>query len=159
MIGIRTGIGTDLHRLKPGIPLVIGGVVIPFDKGCDGHSDGDVLIHAICDALLGAMAMHDIGYHFSDKDPANKGLSSSIFLEYVVKLLAKNGWHLLNLDTTIHLEKPKLLPYIESIRESLAEIAGVETSIISVKAKTGEGIGSVGSGEAIEAYAVCLISK
>lgn len=158
-MNIRIGLGTDLHRLEEGIPLMIGGMEIPFHKGSAGHSDGDVLIHALCDALLGALALRDIGFHFSDQDSAYKGAASSRFLIQVMQLVQKQGWTLVNMDATIHLEQPKLSPYIDRIRASLAEMTGAPTDAISVKAKTGERIGSIGTGDAVEAIVVCLITK
>lgn len=138
---------------------MLGGVAIPSDKGSLGHSDGDVLIHAICDALLGALAMRDIGFHFPDKDPSYKGAPSRIFLEHVMKIMREKGWEVINIDTTIHLETPKLSPHIDDIRKSMAEIMHIGSHQISVKAKTGEKIGAVGTGEVVEALAVCLLGK
>ncbi len=158
-MSFRIGLGTDLHRLGEGNPLIIAGVNIPFNKGSISHSDGDVLIHALCDALLGAIAARDIGYHFPDSDPGNKDASSTGFLEAVVKMVKEAGWKTVNIDATIHLEQPKLSPYIDSIRQSLSEITGMNTEDISVKAKTGERLGVIGGGDAIEALVVCLISR
>jgi 2-C-methyl-D-erythritol 2,4-cyclodiphosphate synthase len=158
-VNIRIGLGTDRHRLQEGIPLMLGGVTIPSDRGSLGHSDGDVLIHAICDALLGALAKRDIGFHFPDKDPSFKGASSRIFLEEVMRKVREAGWEVVNIDSTIHLETPKLSPHIDDIRMSLAEIMQTGADMISVKAKTGEKTGAVGTGEAVEAIAVCLLGK
>jgi 2-C-methyl-D-erythritol 2,4-cyclodiphosphate synthase len=158
-VNIRIGLGTDRHRLQEGIPLMLGGVTIPSDRGSLGHSDGDVLIHAICDALLGALAKRDIGFHFPDKDPSFKGASSRIFLEEVMRKVREAGWEVVNIDSTIHLETPKLSPHIDDIRMSLAEIMQTWADMISVKAKTGEKTGAVGTGEAVEAIAVCLLGK
>ena len=158
-MSFRIGLGTDLHRLGDGKALMIGGVNIPSHKGSIGHSDGDVLIHAICDAFLGAIAARDIGYHFPDNDPENKDASSISFLKAVINMVESAGWKPVNIDATIHLEQPKLSPHIDSIRQSLAAIIGISAGDISVKAKTGERIGLIGGGEAIEALAVCLISR
>jgi 2-C-methyl-D-erythritol 2,4-cyclodiphosphate synthase len=158
-MNLRIGLGTDLHRLEEGIPLMIGGIEIPFHKGSAGHSDGDVLIHALCDAMLGALSLRDIGFHFSDKDPAHKGAASKVFLKQVMEMVNTKGWILVNMDATIHLEQPKLSPYIDQMRASLAEMIGVPTEVISVKAKTGERIGSIGTGDAVEAIVVCLIAQ
>ncbi|MFO7723307.1 MAG: 2-C-methyl-D-erythritol 2,4-cyclodiphosphate synthase [Bacteroidales bacterium] len=158
-MNIRIGLGTDRHRLQEGLPLMLGGLAIPSDKGSLGHSDGDVLIHAICDALLGALAMRDIGFHFPDNDPVYKGAPSRIFLEHVMKLLREAGWEVINVDSTIHLESPRLSPHIDGIRQSLAEMMMIGSHQISVKAKTGEKTGAIGTGEVVEALAVCLLGK
>lgn len=158
-MNLKIGIGTDIHKLKNGIPLIIGGTKIPFEKGASGHSDGDVLIHALCDAILGAAAMRDIGYHFSDKDPENKNADSRLFLVKVVEMVKEEGYDIINVDATIQLEKPKLSPYIDAIRESLATILKIPAANVSVKAKTAEGTGSVGMGKTIEAVAISLLCK
>lgn len=158
-MGFRIGLGTDLHRLQEGIPLMLGGEHIPFHKGTLGHSDGDVLIHAICDAMLGALALRDIGYHFPDTDARNRGMSSTIFLKEVMKMIEDQGWMPVNLDATIHLELPKLAPHIDKIRQTLSIIMQMDISDISIKAKTGERTGIIGSGEAVEAIVVCLLHK
>ena len=155
----RVGTGNDLHRLIPGRPLVIGNISIPFDKGCDGHSDGDALIHAICDALLGAANQRDIGYHFPDNSAENKGRNSADFLRGTMKILDNLGWLVVNVDSTVSLEKPRLNPYIEAIKERLSEIMQLDVSRISVKAKTGEKMGPVGEGRAISVQAVALIQR
>jgi 2-C-methyl-D-erythritol 2,4-cyclodiphosphate synthase len=156
---MRIGLGTDLHRLVEGRPLMLGGVQVPFYKGSEGHSDGDVLAHAITDALLGALALRDIGYHFPDTDPAYKGADSMTLLQHVIQMVQTRGWQLVNIDATIHLQQPKLNPYIDQIRENLAKTLGLSPEEVSVKAKTGEGIGHIGQGEAVEAIAICLIRK
>jgi 2-C-methyl-D-erythritol 2,4-cyclodiphosphate synthase len=138
---------------------MLGGVSIPSEKGSQGHSDGDVLIHAICDALLGSLALRDIGFHYPDKDPALRGASSRIFLEGVMHKIREAGWDVVNLDSTIHLEMPKLSPHIEEIRRSLATIMHTGVQNISVKAKTGEQTGAVGTGDVVEAIAICLLEK
>ncbi len=151
---MRVGIGNDIHRLAEGRNLIIGGVKIPSDKGEVAHSDGDVLIHAIIDAILGATALGDIGALFPDTDEANRGRSSTEMLKSVLKLVDAR---IVNIDTIVELEKPKLRDYIDSIRESIAECAGIDKCQISVKAKTAEGIGAIGQGEAIKATAIVLI--
>ncbi len=153
---MRVGIGNDIHRLKEGRTLVLGGVIIPSDKGEEAFSDGDVLIHAIIDALLGATAKGDIGSLFPDTDDKNKGRSS---LELLKETLQHTGARIINLDTIIELEKPKLRPYIDKIRESLSDNLSLDIDRISVKAKTAEGLGPIGEGLAIKATAVVLIDN
>jgi 2-C-methyl-D-erythritol 2,4-cyclodiphosphate synthase len=154
----RIGIGYDIHRLVEGRKLVLGGVEIPFEKGLLGHSDSDVLIHAICDALLGAAALGDIGTHFPDTDPRWAGASSLDFLARVVEMLADRGYRVANVDATVMAERPKLKSYIQAIREQLASVLRVDVDQVSVKAKTKEGLESVGRGEAIVAQAVALLT-
>jgi len=156
---MRIGIGTDLHRLVEGRPLILGGVLIPFHSGPLGHSDGDVLIHAVCDALLGSVALQDIGAHFPDTDPAWKDADSTHLLRQVVAMVRERGYTPVNIDATIHLEKPKLRPFIDAIRSSLAEVLGICIGDVSVKAKTAELTGAVGEGRAIEALVVCMVSR
>ena len=153
----RIGIGYDIHRLVQGRRLVLGGVEIPFEKGLLGHSDSDVLTHAICDALLGAAALGDIGTHFPDSDPQWAGASSLDLLGQVVQLLADTGFRVTNVDATVMAEQPKLKPHIDPMRKQLASIIGVGVDRVSVKAKTSEGLESVGRGEAMAAQAVVLI--
>jgi len=156
---IRTGIGYDSHRLAEGRRLVLGGVHIPHDRGLLGHSDADVLIHALCDALLGAVADGDIGQHFSDKDPQWKDADSTVLLGRVVERLARAGWRILNTDATVVAEAPKLQPHISAIRARLADVMGVDVSCVSVKAKTNEGMGAVGRCEGISAMAVATVGN
>jgi len=156
---IRTGIGYDVHRLAPGRRLVIGGVEIPHDRGLDGHSDADVLLHAVIDALLGAAALGDIGTHFPDTDPAWKGADSLDLLRATVDLLAASGWQPGNVDATVVLEAPKLRPYVEAMRTGVARATGLGVDAVSVKATTSEGMGFVGTGEGAAAYAVCTIIR
>jgi len=156
---IHTGLGYDLHRLVVGRRLILGGIHIPFSKGEDGHSDGDVLLHAITDALLGASGIGDIGEFFPPSDPKWKGADSRTLLGTAWGLVREKGWKLDNLDCVIALQEPKFLPWRSQVRESIAAILGVSSDAIFVKAKTGEGLGSVGTGEAIEVWAVCLLSK
>jgi len=155
--GNRIGIGYDIHRLVEGRKLVLGGVDIPFEKGLLGHSDSDVLTHAICDALLGAAALGDIGTHFPDNDPQWAGASSLDFLSRVVEMLTEKGYRVHNVDATVMAERPKLRPYVQSIRESLASALQVDVDQVNIKAKTNEGLESVGRGEAIVAQAVALL--
>jgi len=155
---VRVGTGWDLHRLEEGRNLVVGGVSIPSPKGSVAHSDGDVLIHAIIDAMLGAAGMDDIGTLFPDTDPSYCGADSAELLSQVVNAVASRGFHVCNLDTTVVLQSPKLGPYKDAIRERLASLLGVEPSCVGVKAKTAEGIlGELGTGSAIMAQAVVLL--
>lgn len=157
---MRVGTGWDLHKLEEGRRLVIGGVLIDSPKGCVAHSDGDVLIHAICDALLGACGLDDIGTLFPDTDISYKDISSSILLEKVVSLVATNGFHVENIDTTIILQTPKLGPYKNAIKENLAALLKIDVSKVGVKAKTAEGaLGELGLGTAIIAQAAVLVSS
>lgn len=155
----RIGFGFDTHKLTAGKKLMIGGVCIPYDYGCEGHSDADVLIHAICDALLGAANMRDIGYHFPNTDMQYKDKESSYFLREVHKLITAEKWKIENIDTTIVIQQPKLSPYILPIQESLAAVLQIETNGISIKAKTSENLGFIGRKEGISAYAAALLSK
>jgi len=149
--------GYDVHQLAEGYKLWIGGIEIPYEKGSVGHSDGDVLIHAICDALLGALNMRDIGHHFPDTDPALKGIDSKILLEKTMAIIREKGYEPGNLDATICLEKPKLNPHIPKMQEVLADVMRVDRSQISIKATTTEKLGFVGEGKGIAAYAVVLL--
>jgi 2-C-methyl-D-erythritol 2,4-cyclodiphosphate synthase len=154
---IRAGFGNDLHRLVGGRKLVLGGVRIPFEKGPAGHSDGDALAHAVCDALLGAAALGDIGRHFPNTSPRWRGASSLLFLQRVCKLLDDAGYSIVNVDATVGLERPRLSPHIPRMQKKLAMALGLNLGQISVKAKTGEGVDAVGRGEAVRADAVALI--
>ncbi len=156
---LRIGQGWDIHRLVPGRPLLLGGVVIPSDKGEEAHSDGDVLLHAVIDALLGAAALGDIGSHFPPSDSQWKDASSRLLLTQTCRLLGEQGFQILNLDTTVILERPKLRPRIDAIRSTLAEDLQLPKTQISVKAKTCEKTGPVGRGEAVEAQAAVLIMQ
>lgn len=155
----RIGFGNDIHRLKEGRPLIIGGVTIESDLGADGHSDADLLLHAITDAILGALALGDIGTHFPNSDEQWRNAESSVFLLHAVDLVKQHGYAVINVDATISLEKPKLRPYIDEIRNRLAVSLEVETNAVSVKAKTGEGVDAVGERRAIRADAVVLLEK
>lgn len=156
---MRIGTGYDVHRLVEGRKLVLGGVEIPFEKGLLGHSDADVLLHAVMDALLGASALGDIGKHFPDTDPAYKGISSVSLLEKVGELLAENGYLVENIDATIIAQAPKLRPYIDTMRDNIAQALGIENGQVNVKATTEEGLGFTGTGEGISSQAVCLLTS
>ncbi len=157
-MSIRCGIGYDLHRLAEGRKLMIGGIEVPFDKGPVGHSDGDVLAHALCDALLGAAALGDIGKHFPDNDPKWKGANSLLFLEHARKLLDEARFEIEYIDAVVILERPKLGPHFVKMREALAKSLGVPTEKIHLKAKTNEGVDAVGRGEAIACHVVATLS-
>lgn len=153
----RIGIGYDIHRLVEARKLLLAGVEIPFSKGLLGHSDSDVLAHAVCDALLGAAALGDIGTHFPDTDPRWQGASSLDFLRHAVSLINQKGYRVMNLDATVMAERPKLKPFIQAMREQLAAVLEIEVDRISVKAKTNEGLDAIGRGEAMAAQAVVLL--
>lgn len=156
---IRVGHGYDVHALGEGLRLVLGGVEIPHTKGCIAHSDGDVLVHAICDALLGAAAMGDIGKHFPDTSSEFKGIDSLILLRRVVALLDEEGYTISNIDSTIAMQRPKLRPHIDTMRARIAEAAGLTIEQVSVKATTTEHLGFEGEERGVSATAVCLITK
>ncbi len=156
---MRIGHGYDVHRLVTGRKLILGGVEIPYEYGLDGHSDADVLIHAVMDALLGAAALRDIGYHFPDTDPQYKGISSMKLLEHVRELIGSHGYTLGNLDVTVLAQRPKLKDFIPQMIENIAHCMGVAASQINVKATTEEGLGFTGKGEGIACHAICLITK
>ncbi len=154
----RAGIGYDLHRLEPGRNLVIGGITLPFEKGTLGHSDGDALSHAICDALLGAAGLNDIGTHFPDSDPRWKGASSLIFLEQTRKMLDAKNFRIEHIDAIVILERPKLGPHFPAMRQALANSLGIAEAQINLKAKTNEGVDAIGRGEAIAAQAIATLA-
>lgn len=156
---IRVGIGQDSHRLVEGRPLVVGGVRIESKFGAAGHSDADALVHAICDAILGAMAEGDIGKHFPDNDTQWKNADSLQLLARVMWLVNERGMRVVNVDSNVHLERPKLKRYIHLMRENLAGVLSIDTSMVSVKAKTAEGLDAVGRGEAISAQAIVLLEQ
>ena len=156
---MRIGHGYDVHRLAEGRPLILGGVEIPFEKGLLGHSDADVLVHAIADAILGASANGDIGAHFPDSDPAYKNADSLVLLSKVVELIAGQGYRIVNLDSAILAELPKLAPFICQMRQNIAEACRIDVDCVSVKATTEEGLGFTGSGEGIAAHSIVLIEK
>lgn len=155
----RIGFGTDIHRLVEGRPLILGGVAVESDLGAEGHSDADALTHAITDAILGALALGDIGSHFPNTDERWASAESFVFLRFAVGLMKQHGYQLANLDSTIELEKPKLRPYIEKMAEELSIVLEIEPSLISIKAKTGEGVDAVGESRAVRANAVVLLHK
>ena len=152
-----SGIGYDLHRLAEGRKLMIGGIEIPFDKGPVGHSDGDVLCHALCDALLGAASLGDIGTHFPDSDPKWKGASSLLFLEHVAKLLADRRLRIVHVDAIVICERPKLGPHFPAMRSAIAKSLSIAVDEINLKAKTNEGVDAVGRGEAIAAHVIATV--
>jgi len=158
-MGYRIGFGYDLHQLSENRPLVIGGVQIPFDKGLKGHSDADVLLHAIADAMLGAMAAGDIGTHFPDTSDKHKDMDSRIILSQVAEMMNKNNYQVENIDSTIIAEAPKFIAFIPGIRKSIAEILEIDNSQVSVKATTNEKMGYLGEGKAIAVHAVVLLNS
>jgi 2-C-methyl-D-erythritol 2,4-cyclodiphosphate synthase len=158
-MNIRIGYGVDVHQLAENYPLWIGGLKIESDLGAVGHSDADVLLHAICDALLGAANLRDIGFHFSDTDPQFKGIDSKILLKEVVKKVEAKGYTVINIDSTVILEKPKLNPHIPAMQLVIAEILKVDEDAVSIKATTHEKVDSFGERRAVKAYAACLLEK
>jgi 2-C-methyl-D-erythritol 2,4-cyclodiphosphate synthase len=156
---IRVGQGYDIHPLCEGRALVLGGITIPHSHGLDGHSDADALTHAVCDALLGAMGEGDLGTRYPSSNPAYKNLSSLLMLENVVQTLAEKQWGLVNLDTVICAQAPKLAPYMKPMQESLARVLQVESQRVNIKVKSGEGIGMIGRAEGIAVLAMCLIQS
>jgi 2-C-methyl-D-erythritol 2,4-cyclodiphosphate synthase len=158
-MNIRIGFGVDVHRLAEGLPLIIGGVTIPSEFGSVGHSDADVLLHAICDAILGAANLRDIGFHFSDKDPKYKGIDSRILLKDSYELVKSKGYTLINIDCTVILEKPKVNPHVEEMQSIISEVLEIDIDCISIKATTHERVDSFGDSKAVKSYAVALLSK
>lgn len=156
---MRVGMGYDVHRLTQGRDLIVGGVKIPYEKGLLGHSDADVLLHAISDALLGAAALGDIGKHFPDSDPAYKGISSVLLLEKVGQLIEEKGFLIENIDATIIAQAPKMRPYIDTMRENIANALGIGINQVNVKATTEEGLGFTGTGEGISSQAICMLTS
>ncbi|MBN2862583.1 MAG: 2-C-methyl-D-erythritol 2,4-cyclodiphosphate synthase [Bacteroidales bacterium] len=157
-MSIRTGQGIDFHRLENGLSLWLGGILIPSEKGCVAHSDGDVLLHAICDALLGAAGLSDIGYHFPDTSPEFKNIDSKILLEKTFSFLKKDGFKIINIDSTVILERPKILPYIPEMKSVISGILETDPENISIKATTTEKMGFIGTEEGISAIATVLIT-
>ncbi len=156
---IRAGLGWDVHRLAAGRPLILGGIHVPSEFGLEGHSDADILLHALTDALLGAAALGDIGMHFPDTDPQWKGAGSAQFLAHAAGLVRQAGYRIVNVDTTVILERPKLKDYRLAIRESLARTLGLELDRVSVKFKTAERVGPVGEGQSAEAQAIVMLAR
>lgn len=159
MSEIRTGLGWDVHRIVSGRPMILGGVTVPCEFGLEGHSDADVLAHAITDAILGAAALGDIGMHFPDSDPRWKGCDSLVFLRHAKGLAEAKGYRIVNVDSTIILERPKLKDFRQTIRERLAEALALETDRLSVKFKTAEKVGPVGEGRSAEAQAIVTLQR
>jgi len=157
-MNIRVGFGYDVHPLGEGRELWLGGIKIAFDKGCVGHSDADVLLHAICDALLGAANLRDIGFHFPNTSPEFKGADSKLLLKKVNELLKEKNYSIGNIDATLSLEAPKINPHIPEMQKVIAKVLGIDVNCISIKATTNEKLGYVGKGEGVNAYAVALIS-
>ncbi|VVA93566.1 unnamed protein product [Arabis nemorensis] len=155
----RVGHGFDLHRLEPGYPLIIGGIDIPHDRGCEAHSDGDVLLHCVVDAILGALGLPDIGQIFPDSDPKWKGAASSVFIKEAVKLMDEAGYEIGNLDATLILQRPKISPHKETIRSNLSKLLGADPSVVNLKAKTHEKVDSLGENRSIAAHTVVLLMK
>jgi 2-C-methyl-D-erythritol 2,4-cyclodiphosphate synthase len=156
---LRIGIGLDTHRLVEGRPLVLGGVLVPSDRGAEGHSDADALSHAIADAILGALCEGDLGVHFPDQDPQWKDSDSLQLLSRVMWLTGERGYRVVNVDATMMLENPKLRPYVLTMRENISDVLGIELGCVSIKAKTGEGVDAVGEGLAVTAQAVVLLMR
>ncbi|KAM0945390.1 putative 2-C-methyl-D-erythritol 2,4-cyclodiphosphate synthase [Dioscorea sansibarensis] len=159
VLPFRVGHGFDLHRLEPGYPLIIGGIDIPHDRGCEAHSDGDVLLHCVVDAILGALGLPDIGQIFPDTDPRWRGAASSVFLREAVRLMHEAGYDLGNLDATLILQKPKLSPHKEAIRANLCDLLGADPSVVNLKAKTHEKVDSLGENRSIAAHTVVLLMR
>ena len=159
MTAIRTGLGWDNHRIAAGRPLILGGIEVPCELGLDGHSDADILLHALTDALLGALALGDIGMHFPDTDPQWKGASSDRFVVHAAGLVQERGWMIGNVDTTVILQRPKLKDFREPIRANIARLLGVELHQVSVKFKTAENVGPVGEGKSGEAQAIVTLFR
>ncbi len=156
---IRIGYGYDVHALAENVDFWLGGIKVPHTHGAYGHSDADVLIHVICDALLGAANLRDIGFHFSDKDPKFKGIDSKILLKDVVKLLSEKGFGIINIDATVCLQAPKIGPYVEQMKETLAKVIDIDKEDVSIKATTTEKLGFVGKEEGVAAHAVALVYR
>lgn len=155
----RVGHGFDLHRLEPGYPLIIGGIDIPHDRGCEAHSDGDVLLHCVVDAILGALGLPDIGQIFPDSDPKWKGAPSSVFIKEAVRLMHEAGYEIGNLDATLILQRPKVSPHKEAIRQNLCELLGADPTVVNLKAKTHEKVDSLGENRSIAAHTVVLLMR
>ncbi|CAJ1927687.1 unnamed protein product [Sphenostylis stenocarpa] len=159
VLPFRVGHGFDLHRLEPGYPLIIGGINIPHERGCEAHSDGDVLLHCVVDAILGALGLPDIGQIFPDSDPKWKGCASSVFIKESVRLMHEAGYEIGNLDATLILQRPKLSPHKDTIKANLSALLGVDSSVVNIKAKTHEKVDSLGENRSIAAHTVVLLMK
>jgi 2-C-methyl-D-erythritol 2,4-cyclodiphosphate synthase len=158
-MNIKIGQGIDFHRFETGLDFWLGGVRIPSEKGCIAHSDGDVLLHSICDALLGAAGLNDIGHHFPDSDPEYKGIDSKILLKRTISLIQEKGYKVVNIDSTVCLEKPKISPFISEMKEIISNIAFISPENVTVKATTTEKLGFAGREEGLMAYSVVLLDK
>jgi 2-C-methyl-D-erythritol 2,4-cyclodiphosphate synthase len=158
-MSIKIGQGIDFHRLEKGLSLWLGGIMIPSEKGCIAHSDGDVLLHAICDSLLGGAGLNDIGHHFPDTDPAFRNIDSKILLEKTIILIRNKGYKVVNIDSTVCLENPKIFPYISEMKKVISGITGISVKDISIKATTTEKLGFTGREEGVVALAVTLLEK
>jgi 2-C-methyl-D-erythritol 2,4-cyclodiphosphate synthase len=158
-MSFRVGFGFDVHPLQDNHPFYLGGVRLPSDKGAIGHSDADVLIHALCDALLGAAGLRDIGFHFPNTDAQWRGKDSKYFLQEVIRMLGEKNWRVVNVDCTVCLEKPKINPHIPAMKAVLASLLQIEAEAVSIKATTNEKLGYIGREEGVSAYAVCLIEQ
>jgi 2-C-methyl-D-erythritol 2,4-cyclodiphosphate synthase len=156
---LRIGFGYDVHQLAPGYPLWLGGVLVPHELGAVGHSDADVILHVVCDAMLGALALGDIGHHFPDTDPAYKGIDSALLLERVHALVLAKGWSVANLDCTLCLQRPKVAGHVPAMRARIADILGIDVDRVSVKATTTERLGFVGTEAGVSAHAVVLLRR
>jgi 2-C-methyl-D-erythritol 2,4-cyclodiphosphate synthase len=156
---LRIGYGYDVHQLAPGYPLWLGGVLVPHELGAVGHSDADVILHVVCDAMLGALALGDIGHHFPDTDPAYKGIDSALLLERVHALVQAKGWSVANLDCTLCLQRPKVAGHVPAMRARIADILGIDVDRVSVKATTTERLGFVGTEAGVSAHAVVLLRR
>jgi 2-C-methyl-D-erythritol 2,4-cyclodiphosphate synthase len=156
---LRIGYGYDVHQLAPGYPLWLGGVLVPHELGAVGHSDADVILHVVCDAMLGALALGDIGHHFPDTDPAYKGIDSALLLERVHALVLAKGWSVANLDCTLCLQRPKVAGHVPAMRARIADILGIDVDRVSVKATTTERLGFVGTEAGVSAHAVVLLRR
>lgn len=159
MCNLRIGHGYDVHKLVPNRDLILGGVTIPYEKGLLGHSDADVLIHAVCDSLLGALALGDIGKHFPNSDAQYAGIDSRLLLLRTAELIREKGWQIANIDATVIAEAPRLAPYIQTMRENITNVLGLPPDTVSVKATTEEHLGFTGQGLGIAAHAVCLLFR
>jgi 2-C-methyl-D-erythritol 2,4-cyclodiphosphate synthase len=155
----RVGMGYDVHRLVEGRPLILGGVTVPFERGLEGHSDADVLLHVIIDALLGAACLGDIGTHFPSSNPTLEGISSGAMLRQTLEMVMQDGWHIENIDATVVAQRPRLSPYVPYMRASIAGILGIDLDRVSVKGKTTDGLGFAGTGDGMAAYCVAMLVR
>lgn len=159
MIPFRVGLGYDSHRLVPGRPLVLGGVTVPYPSGLDGHSDADVLLHALTDAICGAAGLPDIGMIFPNNDPRWKNANSGLLLQEVGAKARAAGWQIVNLDAVLIAERPKIAPFVPQMRENVAKLLQLEVNCVNIRGKTAEGLGALGAGEGMAAHAVCLVTR